>query len=253
MKKWITRRDLIVPALALGLVGVVAVGKLRASDHQQTVFTEVNPRYDITDVYAFPAATPGRIALVMMTSSPLTPANTAGHKFADISEGIYQIKADLTGDAVEDLVFQISFTGPLGAQIVSVRGPAVPNETGVVNTFMTSGNLVTGPVGSTTLGNPAGVQVYAGPRNDPFFIDLEQFFRIIPDRKPVTGPLALLPNHPTASSFRAPGSAVDFLRGINGLAIVIEVPKTLLTSNNNHPKFGIWGTVNLVNPPANQH
>ncbi len=252
MKTWITRRDLIVPVVAAALVAVVAVGKVKASDHQQTVFTETNPRYDITDVFAFPAATPGRIALVLMTSSPLTPALTNSHRFADISEGIYQIKVDLDGDAVEDLVFQVSFTGPAGAQVVSVRGPSRPNETGVVNTFLTSGNLVTGPV-NTNLGDPAGMQVFAGPRNDPFFIDLEQFFRIIPDRKPVTGPLSQLPPHPTASSFRPVGQAVDFLRGYNGLAIVIEVPRTALTSNDNHRRFGVWATVNLVNPPANQH
>lgn len=252
MKTWKTRRDLIVPVVAAALVAVVAVGKLKASDHQQTVFTETNPRYDITDVFAFPAATPGRIALVMMTSSPLTPATTATHRFADISEGIYQIKIDQTGDALEELVFQISFTGPTGAQIVSVRGPKLPNETGVVNTLLTTGNLVTGPI-NTNLGDPAGVQVFAGARNDPFFIDLEQFFRIIPDRKPITGPLSLLPSHQNATSFRPVGQAVDFLRGINGLAIVIEVPSAMLTNNGNHPRFGVWGTVNLVNPPANQH
>ncbi len=252
MKKWITRRDLIAPALALGLVGVVAVGKLKASDHQQTVFTEVNPRYDITDVYAFPAATAGRVALVMMTSSPLTPANTPGHGFADISTAIYQLKIDRTADTQEDLVFQISFTGPIGAQIVTVTGPVAPNEVGTVNTLVAPGvNTVTGPI-NTNLGSAAAMQVFAGARNDPFFIDLEQFFRIIPDRKPVTGPLSQLPSHPSASSFR-PAPAPDFLRGINGLAIVIEVPTTMITNAGHNPKFGVWGTVNLVNPPSNLH
>ncbi|MEO5904364.1 MAG: DUF4331 family protein, partial [Gemmatimonadaceae bacterium] len=197
MKTWITRRDLIVPAIAACLVAAVAVGKLKASDHQQTPLTELTPRYDITDMFAFPSSTAGRIALVMITSSPLTPAQTPTHGFADVEDAIYQIKVDNTGDAVEDLVFQVWFTGPIGAQTVTVRGPVAPNETGTLNTLLATGGLVTGPI-NTNLGSAAAMQVFAGPRNDPFFIDLEQFFRIIPDRKPITGPLSLLPSTPTA-------------------------------------------------------
>lgn len=243
MKSWISRRDLIVPAIAACLVAAVAVGKLKASDHQQTPLTELTPRYDITDMFAFPSSTPGRIALVMISSSPLTPAQTPSHAFADASDAIYQFKIDNNGDAVEDLVFQASFTGPAGAQIVTVRGPVAPNETGTLNTLLATGGVVTGPI-NTNLGTAATTQVFAGPRNDPFFIDLEQFFRIIPNRRPVSGPLSLLPSTPTASSFRPAGQAVDFLRGINGMAIVIEVPTAMLTSNGNHPRFGLWGTVN---------
>jgi hypothetical protein len=60
---------------------------------------------------------------------------------------------------------------------------------------------------------------------DPFF-DLEQFFKIVPDRRPSTAPLAI-PLAQTATSFRSPG--VDFLKQTipaNALTIVIEVPKS---------------------------
>src|SRR2546422_8278288 len=84
------------------------------------------------------------------------------------------------------------------------------------------------------------MQVFAGWRDDPFFIDLEQFFRIIPDRKPVTGPLAQLPDTPTASAFRNPG--IDFVTGFNVLSIVIELPTASLMAGGN-PKIGVWGTI----------
>jgi len=85
------------------------------------------------------------------------------------------------------------------------------------------------------------VQLFAGPRDDPFFIDLEQFFRIIPDRRPSTGPLSVAPA--PASSFRAPGEAVDFVRGYNDLAIDIELPVAMLSADGKHPgRFGVWGT-----------
>ncbi len=49
----------------------------------------------------------------------------------------------------------------------------------------------------------------------------------------MTGPLSMLPDTPTASSFRAPGAAVDILGGSGGhpfnvLSIVIELPSSEL-------------------------
>jgi hypothetical protein len=86
------------------------------------------------------------------------------------------------------------------------------------------------------------MQAFAGIRDDPFFLDLEQFFRIIPDRKPVSGSLSQLPDQPTASAFRPAGQAVDYLRGVNTLAIVLEMPTAMLTDGGNK-KIGVWGTV----------
>jgi hypothetical protein len=213
-----------------------------ASDHQDTPEVELSPRYDVNDVYAFPAATPGRIVLVLGTSSPITPAQTPSFTFGTKQQELYQIKVDNTGDAVEDLVFQLTFTGPAGHQKVTLRGPAKPNETGPANTLIKGKKTLHGAV-NTVLGSPTGIQLFAGPRDDPFFIDLEQFFRIIPDRKPVTGPLSQLPGTPSASSFRPPGQALDYVRGFNDMAIVIELPTSMLAANPQQPgKFGVWGT-----------
>jgi hypothetical protein len=83
-----------------------------------------------------------------------------------------------------------------------------------------------------------GIQLFAGLRDDPFFIDLEQFFRIIPDRRPATGALAQA--QPPASAFRNPGT--DFLRNINTLALVVELPTALLTAGGTS-RLGVWGTI----------
>ena len=92
------------------------------------------------------------------------------------------------------------------------------------------------------LGTPGGMQVFAGVREDPFFIDLEQFFRIVPDRKPSTGQLSMLPDTPSASSFRPASSAVDFVKGFDVLSLVIELPASQLTAGGNS-KIGVWGTI----------
>lgn len=224
--------------VVVGLGSLVLIRQALGSDHQDTPEVELNPRMDINDVYAFPGSSDDRVALVMTTSSPLTPGQTPTAFFDP--NLLYQIKVDNNGDAVEDLVLQITFEGDGPTQQVVVRGPVVPPMTGTRNAIAKVAAAVAGPI-STTLGTVDGMQAFAGPRDDPFFLDLEQFFRIIPDRKPVSGPLSMLPSTPTATAFRPAGSAVDYLKGVNCLAIVIELPKSDLTTGGT--RLGIWGTI----------
>ena len=228
------------------LAGIAALGATlavvsnsSASDHQDTPEVELSPRMDVNDVYAFPGASADRIVLAMTTSSPITPAQSSGAAFDP--NLLYQLKIDNTGDGVEDKVIQITFSGSGTNQQVTVRGPVAPAQTGTMNTLVSSGTSVMGATNSN-LGSATGMQVFAGIRDDPFFLDLEQFFRIVPDRKPVSGPLSQLPDQATASSFRPAGQAVDYLRGINTLAIVLEMPAVMLTDGGTR-KLGVWGTI----------
>jgi hypothetical protein len=228
------------------LAGIAALGATlavvsssSASDHQDTPEVELSPRMDVNDVYAFPGASADRIVLAMTTSSPITPAQSSGAAFDP--NLLYQLKIDNTGDGVEDKVIQITFSGSGANQQVIVRGPVAPAQTGTMNTLVSGGASVAGATNSN-LGSATGMQVFAGIRDDPFFLDLEQFFRIVPDRKPVSGPLSQLPDQATASSFRPAGQAVDYLRGINTLAIVLEMPAAMLTDGGTR-KIGVWGTI----------
>ncbi len=230
--------------LAAGLVAALGASILAttrhvwASDHQDSPDVELNPSMDMTDFYAFPGSAPGRIALVLNSWAFLTPAETPNTSFDP--NLLYQFKIDNTGDAKEDLVMQVVFTGTGANQTVSLYGPMAPPVVGAMrNTLTTAKPVLTGKV-NTVLGSNTAIQLFAGPRSDPFFIDLEQFFRILPDRKPVTGPLAQLPSTPSASSFRNPG--IDFVKGHNVLSIVVEVPASMLTASGN-AKLGLWGTI----------
>jgi hypothetical protein len=233
-------------ALTIGALLLVGAGSLGvalrssfASDHQDTPEVELHPRLDINDVFAFPGSNANRIALVLTTSSPLSPAASVGAVFdPDI---LYQIKIDNTGDGIEDLVLQFTFDGEGADQRVTLRGPVAPASSGRLNTVISSGPTISGAT-NTTLGSADGVQLFAGLRDDPFYIDLEQFFKIIPDRAPVQGPLSKIGPKPEASAFRNPG--IDWLRGINALGIVVELPESMLIAPNSgaDPKLGIWAT-----------
>jgi hypothetical protein len=223
----------IVAACATGGVGIAL-----ASDHQDTPDVELNPSMDMTDLYVFPSPVAGRVVLVMNSWGVLTPAETPTTYFDP--NILYQFKIDNNHDGIEDKVIQVSFKGAGANQTVEVRGPLAPPVVGAMeNKLSTAAPVITGTT-RTTLGSASGVQVYAGPRDDPFFIDLEQFFRIIPDRKPVTGALSQLPDTPTASAWRNPG--IDFLAGFNVLSIVVELPVSDLTGSSG-PNFGVWATI----------
>ena len=240
MKKWNQSR---VPVFALAAVAltagsVIAIRAVTASDHQDTPLVEMSPRYDVNDVYAFPA--PGNSAntvLVLGTSSPITPAQTPSFTFGTRDQELYQIKVDNTGDAREDLVFQVTFTGKAGKQKVTLRGPVAPNSVGTMNTLV-GGKQIKGY--TNTVIQSGDIKLFAGPRDDPFFIDLEAFFRILPDRKPEAGPLSTITQGPL--TFRPAGQAVDFVRGFNDMAIVIELPTSMIANPSTNGRFGVWGT-----------
>jgi hypothetical protein len=216
------------------------IGIARASDHQDNPLVELNPAMDMTDVYAFPGSSPDRIALVLNSWAFLTPAQTPSTSFDP--NLLYQFKVDNTGDAKEDKVIQIVFKGTGANQTVEVRGPVAPPVIGAMNNQIANATpAVTGAV-NQVLGSSSGIQVFAGAREEPFFIDLEQFFRLLPDREPSTGTLSALPDTATAGSFRSAAAAVDFTKGFNVLSIVVELPTAMLTAGGS-AKLGIWGTI----------
>jgi hypothetical protein len=229
------RRIALALGLAVGCGAALVAGPAIASDHQDTPEVELNPKCDINDVYAFPGSDPSRICLVMTTSSPI--ARSAVNPSFD-ADKLYQLKVDNTGDGVEDLVLQFVFSGTGSGQKVTMFGPDVPVATGQRNRILSRNATLNGNI-NANLGAANGVQLFAGLRDDPFFLDLEQFFRLIPDRRPVTGPLAVAnPIDPPA--WRDPG--IDYLKTYNTLAIVVELPLDRLTVGGN-ARFGVWGTI----------
>jgi uncharacterized protein DUF4331 len=235
-------------AAAAGLVvlaGAGGAGLAIGSDHQDTPFVELNPKTDLTDVYAFPGATPGRIALAMDTRAFLTPAQAQDPAQASFDHNLlYQFKIDNNGDAREDKVIQVTFTGEGGAQRIEVRGPIAPPVQGAMgNEVADAAPAIAGAL-NTSLGDPNGMQAFAGPRDDPFFLDLEAFFCILPDRKPAGGALsgscALQPSTTAPFFFRNPG--VNYLSGFNVNSIVIELPSSMIDAGA-PGKLGVWGSI----------
>jgi hypothetical protein len=170
---------LAVAALVLVVI-VYGTHAVRSSDHQDTynLANRANTSADITDVYVFPSPTNPANVVLAMDVSPLIPAGMGAAKFFDPTL-MWQFKISHGTSGVEDQVIQMGVTGVDGNQTVSVYGPAKPNEVGTTNTFVpVAGNVSYN--NSATLSN--GMQVFAGPRADPFFFDLFAFFSFLGDR-----------------------------------------------------------------------
>ena len=138
----------------------------------------------------------------------------------------------------------MTFTGEGASQQVEVRGPVAPPNVGAMeNQVADVAPAVSGALNSV-LGSADGLQVFAGPRDDPFFIDLEAAFCILPDRRPVGGQLsgscALQPNGQAPFYFRNPG--VNYVNGFNVNSIVVELPSAMIEGAASG-RLGIWGTI----------
>lgn len=196
---------------------VAAAGIIYAADHIDAPSVTNKPT-DITDVYVFRAENPDNMVFVANTQGLLTPGATADAKFDENT--MIEFNIDNNGDNVEDLVIQcIAKNGKM-----RVYGPAKPTVTGTISYLNISDFSVQTNITKygqdPIIGEEDGIKVFAGPRDDPFFFDLVRFRQVIAGQ---------------ASSFNNPGN--DTFAGTNVLGLVVEVPKSLLSSNS--------GTINV--------
>ena len=163
---------------------------------------------DITDFYAFQGENPNNIAFVANVQGLLSPSATSNATFDE--NVLVEFNIDNSGDNVEDLVIQaIARDGKM-----YFFGPTSPSQTGLnstIETMATQNSVNISTSANAILETSGGMSFFAGPRDDPFFIDFAQYSAIIGG---------------TASSFNNPGS--DTFAGSNVMSIVVEVPKSMI-------------------------
>jgi uncharacterized protein DUF4331 len=238
--------------LALGSVLVLGMAFLGvASSHREAPLISADPLADNTDVYAF--VSPDRPDTVTLIANwiPLEAPNGGPnfYKFGD--DVLYRINIDNNGDAQDDIVYEFRFktriqnrqtflynTGPITSlddpdfnvrQTYSVirydrRGRTVLGEdlaTPPVNVGQRSTPDYAGLAEAAVYTLSDGSKVFAGQRDDPFFVDLGSVFDLLGLRPFNAAHVIPLPG--------APG--VDGLKGVNTHAIALQVSKSLLTSD----------------------
>lgn len=205
MKKKIT--------LFAGMLALATSIYLMAADHNEAQAI-MGTGSDIADLYAFQSPSNSNYMVLGATVQGLmSPAATANASFDE--NVMIEFNIDNNGDAVEDLVIQCIFEDGQ----VSMYGPYAPATTGLNSTIDKTAALTQAditPYGSSAIiGRNGNISLFAGPRDDPFFFDFNQFGAILGG---------------SATSFNNPGD--DSFKGTNVMAVVVELPKSMLGSGD---------------------
>lgn len=212
------RNKLLLTAFAAA--ALITGGIIYAADHIDTPAVTAQPS-DITDLYVFRAQDVNNLVFVANTQGLLAPGSTAAAKFDENT--IIEFNIDNNADNIEDLVIQCKYDATSNS--MQVYGPVAPSEKGtrskLEGSIKASAVVTAYGAASPTIGTGAtGIKVFAGPRDDPFFFDLNRYKAILSG---------------TAPGFNNPGT--DTFAGTNVLSVVVEVPKTLLNSSGS---INVW-------------
>jgi hypothetical protein len=241
----------VVATLGL-LASLTALSPTRASSHREAPLISEDPVADNVDTYVF--RNPDRPDTVTLVGNWIPLEEPAGgpnfNKFGDDVK--YTLNVDNDGDAVDDIVYEFRFrtsvqnrntflynTGP----ITSLNDPdfnirqsysIAKVENG--RRSMVASGLATPPVNIGPRSTPnyealaaaavanlkGGGKVFAGQRDDPFFVDLGSAFDL----------LGLRPLNQAHLIKRPTEKGVDGVGGFNTHSIVLQVPITDLTRDH---------------------
>ncbi len=204
---------------AIVAAALITGGIMYAADHIDTPAVTSQPT-DITDLYVFRASDPANLVFVANSQGLTSPANSTNLKFD--ANTILEFNIDKTGDNIEDLVIQCKYDA--ASNKMQIYGPIAPSATGTKSKL--EGNA-TAEVAITAYGSTAvsgtgtsGIKVFAGPRDDPFFFDLNRYKAVLAG---------------TAPGFSSTGT--DTFAGTNVFSVVLEVPKSLIGATAN---INVW-------------
>jgi uncharacterized protein DUF4331 len=248
------------------------------SSHREAPAISQDPVADNADTYAFVSPDDPSTVTIITNYVPLEgpPGGPNFFEFGD--DVLYSIYVDNDGDALPEVEFQFQFrttlqnedtflynTGPIGSltdpnwnkrQLYSVsvirsRGRDSDDDRGTGNLLGTDLACPPCNIGPRSTPHyeslaaaavhqlPGGISVFAGQRNDGFFVDLGAIFDL--------GDIRELQALHLISS--APGTSVDPLKTLNIHSIAIKVPISMLTRDGSTPSnvmsptsvLGIWG------------
>lgn len=244
---------------ALGATALLQPPPLQASDHDDGDIDVRSRALSLTDLYAFrerdlnPAAQDNDLILVMNTN----PRSLARQTYFFSSEARYEFRISRVNNnnavptGTPDTTLRFTFSQPTGTPrrqrmtltVIDNRGTTTVTRT-VNRRDLTTTPLTTADSPQLNSVNVRGsnLTIFAGLREDPFFFDVEQFFRVR---------AGLLGRGPSVG-FRPPAQAVDFASGYNVNTIVVRVPRQFLQSGTNATTFDVWLSLLIRDPRTGQ-
>lgn len=226
---------------------------LVASDHDDGETDTKGRNLNITDVYAFRECdqSSGASCDNLIVIMNVNPRSLARQQYYFSTNARYEMKFErpanvnaeptAAGLTTPDVALRFTFGTPDGNRRQAITlTPIIPGaagdsiSAGMTTALNDSPSVSNVGVGTSGVGTSM-VSVFAGLRQDPFFFDVEQFFRVR------AGALGLGP----AAVFRHPG--IDFTWGYNVLTIAVRVPIALLRQGTSATAFDLWTTISVPN------
>jgi hypothetical protein len=221
---------LVVLAAAALIIGSTAL-RVGAADHLDAPTVKKDGRIDINDVYVFQGQSAANTALVMTVN----PAAGLLSPTTFRPGALYEFKVDTGTNTIEDVALRVKFGG--------VRG----DGSQAVRIFRANGSQARSGAGGQPIGQGSTGQViqlagggraWAGLADDPFFFDLARF-QTFKATLLAGGGLADLGG--LVDCTRTNPAPTDFFLGLNGSAIVIELPDAALGGT-----IRVWGETSIV-------
>jgi Domain of unknown function (DUF4331) len=184
--------------------------------------------------------------LVMNTN----PRSVARQQYYFSTNARYEFKLTRVADkeatptGQEDITLRFEFAPPTDRNQQQIKFTVIKDGKETSGT-----NLRTTPLNSekpiiNQLGaDGSKLAVFAGLREDPFFFDVEQFFRVR------AGALGT----GQAVGFRPPNQALDFAKGYNVNAIAVRVPQKFLQGATGSNIYDVWETISLRDPATGKY
>ena len=239
----------IILAIEVALIVVLTPGIIAASDHDDGEVDIKGRTVNLTDLYVYrekdqnSSAADGDLVFTMNTN----PRSVARYQYYFSTTALYQFHITQVGDVNStptgraDIILRFAFSPPnsKGMQAMAITVVRGGSET-TTKTTVNSNLIATTPLNSNAVLNtvPVGgsnLTVFAGLREDPFFFDVEQFFRVR------AGALGTGPK----VNFKEPSKAIDFAKGYNVNSITVRVPKAFLQAGTGANTFDVWSTVSV--------
>lgn len=203
------RTKLVSAITILGLL--VATPFLISGDHIDAPGV-TGTTSDLTGFYAFEGETSSNLVLIANLQGFL-PSGDATENASFDEDVLVEFNIDTNGDLIEDVIIQAIKRG----DTMYFFGPAVPSATGLeseIATFATMNKVAvsTGVSDADAIvAENDGMKFFAGPRDDPFFFDLDRFNAVA---------------NGDVDGFNTEGT--DAFAGTNVLSIAIELPRSML-------------------------
>jgi hypothetical protein len=213
----------IAPMLTSGAdhLDAPSLGSISVNPDDTLNVSKVRGPLDINDVYAFRGATADSTVLVMTVNPAINVLGPA--TFQPGAE--YTLNVDTGTDAVADTRWTVTFGDPdargIQRYVVMRDGQALASG-------------FTDDAKGKSQGRD-GVMAFAGMRSDPFFFDLLGFLGSVKGQ---------------GTNRLNDGSPSDFFAGLNTLAIVLEVPNSLIGGTGTN--VGVWATTSVGGVQADQ-